>query len=102
MKKIIAMVLVVILTLMMVQVATACNEQPEVNRYALTTKVVEFDFDEDAVICEDCNGNLWAFYGIEDWDIGDCASLVMNDNGTEIIYDDIIENVRYSAWELYN
>ena len=68
--------------------------------YALTTKVVEIDRDADFVTCEDCNGNLWKFRGVEDWEVGDCASLLMESHGTEKIEDDTIEDVRFSAWEL--
>lgn len=72
----------------------------ESNLYALTTVVVEVDRDNDTVTCEDDTGNLWEFYGVEDWKIGDCASLLMNDQGTPSIYDDAIEGARYSAWTL--
>mgnify|MGYP006916172026 CR=1 FL=1 len=68
--------------------------------YALATVVVEIDRDNDTVICEDSNGNLWEFYGCEDWQEGDCASLLMNSKGTPSIYDDAIEGARYSAWTL--
>ena len=68
--------------------------------YALTTCVVNIDRENDIVTCEDSNGNLWEFYGVEDWEIGDCASLLMNSRGTEKIQDDTIENVKFSAWTL--
>lgn len=68
--------------------------------YALTTKVVATDKEADIVTCEDCNGNLWEFYGVEDWEVGDCASLLMESHGTKKIEDDTIEDVRFSAWEL--
>lgn len=68
--------------------------------YALTTCVVEVDRDNDIVTCEDSNGNLWEFYGCEDWQEGDCASLLMNSKGTPSVYDDTIEGARYSAWTL--
>ncbi len=68
--------------------------------YALTTCVVKIDRDNDIVTCEDYNGNLWEFYGVEDWEVGDCASLLMESHGTKKIEDDTIEDVRFSAWEL--
>ena len=68
--------------------------------YALTACVVEVDRDNDIVTCEDSNGNLWEFYGCEDWQEGDCASLLMNDQGTPSVYDDAIEGARCSAWTL--
>lgn len=68
--------------------------------YALTTCVVEVDRDNDIVTCEDSNGNLWEFYGCEDWQEGDCASLLMNSKGTTSIKDDEIIGARYNSWEL--
>jgi hypothetical protein len=66
--------------------------------YPLTTKVVRVDYDEDIVVCQDFNGNEWTFNGCEDWAEGDIASLLMNDKGTTIIYDDEIIDARYSGW----
>ena len=65
--------------------------------YPLTTKVVMVDYPTDVVWCKDYNGNVWEFYGCEDWAIGDVASLLMNDNGTENIEDDEIINARYNG-----
>jgi hypothetical protein len=70
------------------------------NYYALTAQVVKIDRAQDIVTVEDSVGNLWEFYGVEDWEIGDCASMVMDDMGTDRIYDDEIVNVRYAAWTL--
>ena len=79
---------------------TAYDETSETQRYALTTQVVEIDEENDAVVVEDFNGNLWEFYGIEDWQVGDCASLIMNSRDTVSVEDDRIEDARYSAWTL--
>lgn len=65
--------------------------------YPLTTKVVMVDYSTDVVWCKDYNGNVWEFYGCEDWAIGDVASLLMNDNGTENISDDEIMSARYQG-----
>ena len=64
--------------------------KPVGNEYALTTQVVQVDYENDVVVCQDFNGNLWEFSGCEDWMYGDIASLVMNDMGTPEIYDDEI------------
>lgn len=68
--------------------------------YALTAKVVEIDTTNDVVTCEDCNGNFWGFRGTEDWEIGDCASLLIESHGTNKITDDTIRDAKFSAWEL--
>lgn len=70
------------------------------NYYALATVVTAIDSTEDAIICEDCNGNVWAFYGVEDWQVGDNANLLMHDNGTKSIYDDVICDATYANWVL--
>lgn len=68
--------------------------------YALTTCVVELDRKNNMVTVEDSTGNRWQFCGVEDWEVNDCASLLMCDNGTESILDDEIHGVRYNAWTL--
>jgi len=73
--------------------------KPVGNEYALTTQVVQVDYENDVVVCQDFNGNLWEFEGCEDWMYGDIASLVMNDMGTPEIYDDeIVAPPRYSGY----
>lgn len=68
--------------------------------YPITARVSEIDPSADTVVFEDSMGLRWAMYGIEDWQPGDGASLLMHDNGTETIYDDIIITARYSTWNL--
>ena len=68
--------------------------------YAMTVKVVEVNEAADLVTVMDSTGNLWAFYGYEDWQVNDCASLVMYDAGTQSIYDDEVIGARYNAWTL--
>ena len=96
MKKLIVTLIVLICALFFV----AAVSQPVAETYANTGRVMAISTGTDTVIVEDCSGNLWAFYGVEDWMVGDCVSLVMSDAGTEEIYDDEILSVRYSAWTL--
>lgn len=65
--------------------------------YPLTALVVETDEAADMVFVEDYAGNLWSFEGAEDWFVGDFASLLMNDMGTPLIFDDEIVSVRYAG-----
>ena len=65
------------------------------NLYPLSTVVTEINIKDDSVTVEDPNGNLWDFYGIEDWEVGDGCSLLMDNNGTENIEDDIIISTQY-------
>lgn len=68
------------------------------NLYALYTVVSDLDIDNDIVYCTDLNGFIWSFYGVEDWAVNDICSLTMYDNNTDIIFDDIIINCRYSGY----
>lgn len=86
----------ILLLAMAILVTIVCGKQTS-HKYPMTGIVRELDEADDAVVVEDINGNRWAFLGIEDWEIGDIASIIMNDVGTEIIYDDVIVSVRYSG-----
>ena len=77
--------------------STETETKVEETLYALTTKVVMIDRITDVVWCKDYNGNIWEFYGCEDWAIGDIASLLMNDKGTKKIADDEIKDTRYNG-----
>ena len=94
MKKLIAIALVLI-ALCATLTATA-------EIYPETAKVVEVDYDTDTVTVETFTGFLFTFEGCEDWMVGDCASLIMEDNGTELVYDDEIIMAQYGGWELVN
>ena len=74
------------------------NAEPEHSVYPLTVRVVELDHDAGVVVCVDGAGNGWEFYGVEDWQVGDFASLLMDDNGTpNTIYDDVITMTHYAG-----
>ena len=62
--------------------------------YAQILEVVEIE--NELVYLIDWDGNEWIWEGVEDWEIGDFAAATMNTNGTEIIYDDIIVELRYT------
>lgn len=69
------------------------------NLYAMTTVVTKVD--GKIITCTDFNGISWEFETeyIEDWMVGDYASLVMSDNGTkESIYDDVVISAEYDGW----
>lgn len=94
MKKLTTIALILILT------AIALTASADV--YPMTAKVVEVNYDEDIVTVETFTGFLFSFEGCEDWAEGDCASLIMDDNGTEKILDDVIVMAQYSGWTLIN
>lgn len=65
------------------------------NTYANLTKVVDVDRDAHIVTCEDYNGNMWEFEEEDEWHEGDLCNLVMFDNFTAEITDDIIIRETY-------
>ena len=65
--------------------------------YPLNTVVQEINKEADTVTCADCNGNLWEFYGVEDWQEGDFATMIMDTCGTTNIFDDEIVKVEYNG-----
>ena len=72
--------------------------EPEHSVYPLTVVVIELDREGDIVTCVDGADNFWEFYGVEDWQTGDFASLLMDDNGTpNTIYDDVIMMAHYAG-----
>ena len=61
--------------------------------YSRRVTVTELDKGTDIVTVEDEQGNLWEFYGVDDWHTGDKCELLMEDNGTREIQDDIIVRI---------
>lgn len=68
------------------------------NTYPRAMEVVELETETDTVVCVDAVGLEWAFYGIEDYFVGDIVIATMYDEGTENIYDDSIIDTRYSGY----
>ena len=60
--------------------------------YAKTAIVVEVA--NNIIICEDNDGECWAFESTENWTEGDTVSMIMDNMGTKTIYDDVIRFVR--------
>lgn len=58
--------------------------------YVLRAQVIGVDNEEDVVACVDTVGNVWEFYGVEDWYEGDFVLLLMDTCGTQTIYDDAV------------
>ena len=84
---------------------TSCQPQKEVGYYpttAVISNVCEVEVETEKkyqLTLEDFNGDRWAYISEDaDWLEGDIASLIMCDNGTEDITDDIIIYVKYSGY----
>lgn len=88
--------LIIALVAFVLTVASATSSQPPVEHLSPHCGiVVAVNHAADTVTVEDPAGNLWVFYGAEDWTCGDIAALLMDDCGTPSIYDDKIVSVRY-------
>ncbi len=42
------------------------------------------------ITVEDMDGNIWQFMGTNDWEVGDFCSMVLSDESTIEVYDDVI------------
>jgi hypothetical protein len=63
--------------------------------YPKAARVVDIQGEE--VYLQDGAGNVWRWQGAEDWQVGDGAAMIMSNNGTKDIYDDIIVSIKYSS-----
>lgn len=70
------------------------------NIYPKTTVVVEIRKEENIVVCKDFNGFTWTFEGVEDWEVDDVCSMIMNSKGTETILDDEIIKIQYNGFTI--
>lgn len=57
----------------------------------MTVKNIETE--TEIVTCNDAEGNLWAFYGTENYEIGTEVFIIMDSKGTKEIFDDSIIEV---------
>ena len=81
----------------------ACNTEVQAktemvavdNLYIMETRVIEFEERADIVVVEAESGHMYAFHGIEDWELEDRCVLLMDDCGTESITDDVIVRTYY-------
>lgn len=92
-KKIIAAATVTAAVLTTVSAGSA----PAITLYPAAAEVVELDRTADTVMCSDAAGNLWTFYGTEDYETGDLVALLMDGRGTDDIHDDRIISARYAG-----
>lgn len=77
--------------------SSASEIEPTGHFYAQTAIITDMNYDFDVVMTTTLTGRTRIFYGTEDWFVGDVCSILMYDNGTPEIYDDIIVDVNYSG-----
>lgn len=66
--------------------------------YPRTGIVTKIDHENDVITVTDYTGHQWEWTGIEDWQEGDIAAMIMNDMASETIFDDEIVKVYYNGW----
>lgn len=83
-----------------ITVVTATAEQNETkgNEYPDTARIIVINYETDEVLVENSIGYHYTFKGVEDYEVGYVLSLIMNDNGTALIYDDTIVRAKYSGY----
>ena len=89
MKAIKTLVAIAIIALTM----TSCTSKT----YTREMTVTETNAAEDVVVLIDTEGHEWAFYGVENWLVGDNCTCTMDDKGTENITDDEIIFTTYNG-----
>ena len=89
--KLFAYTLALITFVMALSFTLAANAE----QYPLTAIVTEND--NGVITCVDYRGEGWVFDDGIDWEIDDVLSILMDDNGTETIYDDKIVSVFYGG-----
>lgn len=94
------LIIVAIILILLIGVIGVIGEAcppPTTNASALYAKsgiVTRVDRKTDTVTFADRSGNEWQFTGAEDWIVGDHLAAVMDDCGTETIFDDRVVSVR--------
>lgn len=68
--------------------------------YPMSGLVEYVNYNEDVVGVLDYNGNIWEFYGADDWQLDDVCAMIMFKRFTSNIYDDVILNCKYCG--VYN
>lgn len=72
--------------------------QPKGALYPTCGVVTETDETTDTVTFTTDSGNMYVFYGVEDWLEGDKIAAIMDDKGTDQVYDDAVIDVRYMGF----
>ena len=97
-----SIVVVAMILAMFVFLPTALGEEDEhvfVGKpYGRVAVVKSIDEEKDIVTFVDGVGFEWRWGGVEDWEVGNAAALVLDDMGTESIFDDTITSATYSCF----
>ncbi len=87
-----------ILTAGMLTMAGGTTQTDAARIYPATGIVTAINEANDTFTITDSIGFTWEMEGVEDWAIGDACNLLMYNNGTPEIADDIIMQAVYFRW----
>lgn len=73
------------------------QSQIKVTEYPHVGVVTYVDNNNKSIRITDNNGYVWEYHDVEDWQVGDVCAMIMNDNGTNTILDDIIVKIKYEG-----
>ena len=96
-RALLVLILAVTITAAAMNIAGAQAEQ-----YAMYGYIIELNEEQDIVYFIDEQGEIWSFYGIEDWKAEQVIIIIMDDMDTENIYDDEIQFVLSYEWVINN
>lgn len=68
------------------------------SEYPETFTVIATNVGADYIVLRNFTGHFYVWGNCEDWEPGDIASAIMNDNGTADVTDDIIVTLKYSGY----
>ena len=74
-------------------IAAICAVCAKAEAPAVTMVVTAVEGEETFVMDE--NGNIWTFYAVPEWNVNDVCYVIMDDMGTEQIYDDCIVSIEF-------
>lgn len=73
---------------------THCTSSINDTHYVIEAKVVDINTATDTVQIEDTHGEVWEFFGVNNFQKNDSIIALMDNQGTSTIYDDEILSVR--------
>lgn len=89
-----------IVTMILTILLVTCIAYANAEQYSTLFKVIDLNWENDLVIFVDCVGFEWVWEGIEDIEIGDIFSAIMDTCGTEEIFDDKIIDIKYQRLDM--
>jgi heme/copper-type cytochrome/quinol oxidase subunit 2 len=89
-----------IVTMILTILLVTCIAYANAEQYSTLFKVIDLDWENDLVIFVDCVGFEWVWEGIEDIEIGDIFSAIMDTHETEEIFDDKIIDIKYQRLDM--